>query len=158
MTILSIGEQAPAFEATSTAGSIRLTDTKGHKLVVFFYPKDNTPGCTTETEGFRDHYELFRQAGCYVVGVSRDSLKSHDNFSKKLGINFPLIADIDSSLCESFGVIKEKNMYGKKVMGIERSTFLIDGNGVLARAWRGVKVPGHVQEVLEAARSPLMVE
>ena len=153
MTLLSTGDQAPAFEAISTAGLIKLSDTKGHKLVVFFYPKDNTPGCTTETEGFRDSHELFRQAGCYVVGVSRDSLKSHDSFSKKLGVNFPLIADTESTLCESFGVIKEKNMYGKKVMGIERSTFLIDGNGVVARAWRGVKVPGHVQEVLEAARA-----
>lgn len=153
MTTLSIGDKAPTFEAISTAGSIKLTDTKGHKLVVFFYPKDNTPGCTTETEGFRDSYELFRQAGCYVVGVSRDSLKSHDGFSKKLGVNFPLIADTESSLCESFGVIKEKNMYGRKVMGIERSTFLIDGNGIVARAWRGVKVPGHVQEVLQATRA-----
>ena len=87
------------------------------------------------------------------MGVSRDSLKSHDSFSKKLGLNFPLIADTESTLCESFGVIKEKNMYGRKVMGIERSTFLIDGNGVVVRAWRGVKVPGHVQEVLEAARA-----
>jgi thioredoxin-dependent peroxiredoxin len=153
MTIPSTGDQAPTFEATSTAGSIKLSDTKGHKLVIFFYPKDNTPGCTTETEGFRDNHELFRQAGCYVVGVSRDSLKSHDSFSKKLGLNFPLIADTESTLCESFGVIKEKNMYGRKVMGIERSTFLIDGNGVVVRAWRGVKVPGHVQEVLEAARA-----
>jgi len=152
MTTPSTGEQAPAFEAASTIGTISLADTKGHKLVVYFYPKDNTPGCTTETEAFRDHYESFRQADCYVVGVSRDSLKSHDNFSKKLALPFPLIADTESTLCESFGVIKEKNMYGKKVMGIERSTFLIDGSGKIAKAWRGVKVPGHVQEVLKAAQ------
>ena len=152
MTTPSIGDQAPAFEAISTAGSIKLTDTKGHKLVIYFYPKDNTPGCTTETEGFEAHYASFRQAGCYVVGVSRDSLKSHDNFSQKLGLTFPLIADTESTLCESFGVIKEKNMYGKKVMGIERSTFLIDGTGVIAKAWRGVKVPGHVEDVLKAAQ------
>lgn len=152
MTTPLTADPAPAFEAMSTAGLIKLTDTKGHKLVVYFYPKDNTPGCTTETEGFRDHFKLFRQADCYVVGVSRDSLKSHDNFSKKLGLPFPLIADTDSALCESFGVIKEKNMYGKKVMGIERSTFLIDGHGVIAQAWRGVKVPGHVQAVLQAAQ------
>ncbi len=153
MNTLSIGDHVPAFEAISTAGSIKLSDAKGHKLVAFFYPKDNTPGCTTETEDFRDTHELFRQAGCYVVGVSRDNLKSHDNFSKKLGVNFPLIADTESSLCEYFGVIKEKNMYGRKVMGIERSTFLIDGNGIVIRAWRGVKVPGHVQQVLEAAQA-----
>lgn len=153
MTTPSTGDQAPAFEAISTAGPIKLEDTKGHKLVIYFYPKDNTPGCTTETEEFRDHHNAFRKANCYVVGVSRDSLKSHDTFSKKLALTFPLIADTESTMCESFGVIKEKNMYGKKVMGIERSTFLIDSTGVIAQTWRGVKVPGHVKEVLTATQN-----
>lgn len=147
-----VGDQAPFFEAISTAGPIKSTDTKGHKLVVYFYPKDNTPGCTTETEGFRDNYDAFRAAGCYVLGVSRDSIKSHENFSQKLGLPFPLLADTDSVVCEAFNVIKEKNMYGKKVMGIERSTFLIDASGKVANVWRGVKVPGHVQEVLQTVQ------
>lgn len=147
-----VGEQAPVFEAVSTVGPIKSTDTNGHKLIIYFYPKDNTPGCTTETEGFRDHYSAFREADCYVLGVSRDSLKSHENFSTKLGLPFPLLADTESEVCEAFHVIKEKNMYGKKVMGIERSTFLIDSTGKVAHVWRGVKVPGHVQEVLRAAQ------
>ncbi len=153
MSTPNAGDKAPIFEAVSTIGTIKSTDTQSHKLVIYFYPKDNTPGCTTETEGFRDHYPAFRRADCYVLGVSRDSLKSHENFSQKLGLPFPLLADTDSAVCQAFDVIKEKNMYGKKVMGIERSTFLIDSSGQIAKAWRGVKVPGHVQEVLQAVQT-----
>jgi peroxiredoxin Q/BCP len=120
---------------------------------MYFYPKDNTPGCTTETENFRDLHDAFLAIGCVVIGVSRDSLKSHENFSKKLGLPFPLIADADEIVCHSYGVIKLKQMYGKQVRGIERSTFLIDARGKLVQAWRGLKVPGHAQEVLQAARS-----
>ena len=153
MTKLEIGQHAPDFEGQSTAGTVRLADTIGHKLIIYFYPKDNTPGCTTETQDFNDHLDAFRQADCYVAGVSRDSLKSHEKFAEKLGVTFPLIADTDEALCNLFDVIKDKKIYGKTVRGIERSTFLIDQHGKLARVWRGVKVPGHVQEVLEAAQA-----
>lgn len=146
------GQMAPAFEALSTIGTIRLADTLGHKLVLYFYPKDNTPGCTTETKDFRDHHDAFRTAGCFIAGVSRDSLKSHEKFSTALGLPFPLIADPDESLCTLYDVIRQKNMYGKTVRGIERSTFLIDTGGTIARIWRGVKVAGHAQEVLAVVR------
>ncbi len=149
----TVGDKAPPFEAQSTAGIIRLSDTLGHKLVLYFYPKDNTPGCTTETQDFRDHHRAFQKAGCFVAGVSRDSLRSHENFSAKLGLPFALIADPEEKLCQLFDVMREKKMYGKTVRGIERSTFLIDANGHIARQWRGVKVPGHVLEVLEAVRT-----
>jgi peroxiredoxin Q/BCP len=129
------------------------TDTLGHPFVIYFYPKDNTPGCTTETGDFRDLHEQFRQAGCYVAGVSRDSLKSHQGFSQKLSLPFALIADPDETVCELFGVMKLKNMYGKQVRGIERSTFLIDRSGHIAQIWRGVKVPGHAQAVLVALQN-----
>lgn len=153
MGIPEVGQFAPEFEAQSTAGMLRLSDTKGHKLVLYFYPKDNTPGCTTETQDFRDHYGAFRDANCYVAGISRDSLKSHEGFAKKLGLPFPLIADTDETVCQLFGVIRDKNMYGKVVRGIERSTFLIDADGKIAQVWRGVKVPGHVEQVLQAAKA-----
>lgn len=126
---------------------------RGHPLVIYFYPRDNTPGCTQEGQDFRDRYDDFATAACAVVGVSRDSLKSHENFSAKYQFPFALIADADEELCRLFDVIKEKNMYGKKVLGIERSTFLLDAEGRIAREWRKVKVPGHVDEVLEAARA-----
>jgi peroxiredoxin Q/BCP len=148
-----IGKPAPGFTASSTIGEITLKQCLGRAVVLYFYPKDNTPGCTTETENFRDLHDAFVAANCAIAGASRDSLKSHENFSKKLGLPFPLIADPDESLCESYGVMKLKNMYGKQVRGIERSTFLIDAQGRLAKVWRGVKVPGHAQEVLEAART-----
>ena len=117
-------------------------------LVVYFYPKDATPGCTTEAQGFRDHLEAFAQAGYQVVGISRDSVKSHHNFVCKQALNFPLLSDQDEVVCRQFDVIKEKNMYGKKVMGIERSTFVINADGELIQQWRKVKVAGHVEEVL----------
>lgn len=149
----SVGGLAPQFEAESTAGLIRLSDAHGHKLVLYFYPKDNTPGCTTETQDFRNSHRAFQQAGCFIAGVSRDSLKSHEKFSEKLSLPFPLIADPDETVCALFDVIRNKQMYGKTVRGIERSTFLIDEHGKIVKAWRGVKVPGHVQEVLAAAKA-----
>ncbi|HEX6138369.1 MAG TPA: peroxiredoxin [Casimicrobiaceae bacterium] len=137
------------FEAPSTEGTFRLSDHAGRPVVLYFYPKDNTPGCTTEGMQFRDLHPQFAKAGAVVAGVSRDSLESHGNFKDKLGFPFPLLSDADESLCTQFGVIRMKNRYGKKVRGIERSTFVIDREGRLAREWRGVKVPGHAQEVLE---------
>lgn len=133
--------------------TIIFSQLRGQKFVLFFYPKDNTPGCTNETAAFRDHYDAFKQAGCEVFGVSRDSLKSHEGFRNKLGVPFELISDADESACQAFGVIKMKNMYGKQVRGIERSTFIIDTEGRIAREWRGVKVAGHVEEVLAAVQS-----
>ena len=148
-----IGKPAPGFTAESTFGTITLEQCKGRGVVIYFYPKDNTPGCTTETQDFRDHHDAFLACGSVVIGVSRDSLKSHENFSKKLALPFPLISDQDEALCTLFDVIRMKKMYGKDVRGIERSTFLISAEGKLVQAWRGVKVPGHVQEVLQSAQS-----
>ena len=148
-----IGKPAPGFSAQSTFGTITLEQCKGRGVVIYFYPKDNTPGCTTETQDFRDHHDAFLACGSVVIGVSRDSLKSHENFSKKLALPFPLIADQDEALCTLYDVIRMKKMYGKDVRGIERSTFLISAEGKLVQAWRGVKVPGHVQEVLQSAQS-----
>lgn len=143
----------PDFTAASTGGEFRLADARGRTLVLYFYPKDNTPGCTTETSDFGRLYPQFRKAGAEVVGVSRDSLKSHAGFKEKLGIPFELLSDADEELCKLFGVIKMKNMYGKKVRGIQRSTFVIDAKGRLRREWRGVKVPNHAEQVLEYVRS-----
>ena len=123
-------------------------------LVVYFYPKDSTPGCTTEAQGFRDSIAAFKAAGYTVVGISRDSVKSHQNFVCKQELNFPLLSDKEETVCKQFDVIKEKNMYGKKVMGIERSTFVIDANGELLKEWRKVKVAGHVDEVLALVQQP----
>jgi thioredoxin-dependent peroxiredoxin len=153
MSIVLIGKPAPSFTAQSTFGEISLERCVGRGVIMYFYPKDNTPGCTTETENFRDLHDEFLANGCVVIGVSRDSLKSHENFSKKLTLPFPLIADTDEKVCNAYDVIKLKQMYGKQVRGIERSTFLIDARGKLVQAWRGLKVPGHAQEVLQAARS-----
>jgi peroxiredoxin Q/BCP len=121
--------------------------------VLYFYPKDNTPGCTTEGAQFRDLHDRFAKAGAVVAGVSRDSVKSHQGFAAKMGFPFPLLSDADEKLCQAFDVIKMKSMYGKTVRGIERSTFLIDADGKLAREWRGVKVPGHAHEVLDAVQA-----
>ncbi len=148
-----IGKKIADFTAPATGGDFRLSDHKGETVVLYFYPKDNTPGCTTEGEQFRDAYKHFRKAGAIVVGCSRDSLKSHENFKAKMEFPFELIADTDEKLCTQFGVIKMKNMYGKKVRGIERSTFVIDARGKLANEWRGVKVAGHVDAVLEAVKA-----
>ena len=146
--------KVPDFTAAATGGKdFTLSDHAGRPVVIYFYPKDNTPGCTVEGADFRDRHKQFAKLGAVVVGVSRDSLKSHEGFKAKMGFPFELIADADEALCTQFGVIKMKNMYGKKVRGIERSTFLVDARGRLAKEWRGVKVPGHVDEVLEAVRA-----
>jgi peroxiredoxin Q/BCP len=136
------------FRASSTGGEVQLSRLKGTHVVLYFYPKDNTPGCTTEGMDFAAQHARFKRAGAVIFGVSRDSLKSHEGFKSKMGFPFDLISDPDETLCQQFGVIKMKNMYGKKVRGIERSTFVIDSSGVLRREWRGVKVPNHVADVL----------
>ncbi len=145
---LQVGAAVPDFEGQATGGSVRLADQRGKKVVLYFYPKDSTPGCTTETQEFGDATTAFDAANTVVFGVSRDSIKSHLRFKEALGIPFELISDPEEALCTLFGVMKMKNMYGKQVRGVERSTFVIDGDGRLVKAWRGVKVPGHVDEVL----------
>jgi thioredoxin-dependent peroxiredoxin len=138
------------FSAAMTGDqTFQLTGRAARHTVLFFYPKDNTPGCTTENMAFRDLYEQFQAAGAEIYGVSRDSLRSHESFKTKLGLPFELISDPDEALCQQFGVMKMKQMYGKTVRGIERSTFVIDAHGQLVKEWRGVKVAGHVDEVLE---------
>ena len=149
---IAVDQPVPDFTATATGGDFTLSALRGKKVVLYFYPKDNTPGCTTEGLQFRDLYPKFKKAGAEIVGVSRDSLRSHDNFKAKLELPFQLIADTEETLCSLFNVIKMKKMYGKEVRGIERSTFLIDAEGLLRREWRGIKVPGHVDEILEAVQ------
>ena len=142
------------FSLPSTGGAtFKLSEHRGRKLVLYFYPKDNTPGCAAEGAEFRDRHKDFVKAGAEVFGVSRDSVKSHEGFKAMMKFPFELLSDADEELCAQFGVIKMKNMYGKKVRGIERSTFVIDGDGVLAREWRGVKVPGHAEEVLNFVKT-----
>jgi peroxiredoxin Q/BCP len=133
--------------------SLSLKDFKGKNLVLYFYPKDNTPGCTLEGQGFRDAYAEFQECDTEILGVSRDSVRMHEGFCTKQSFPFDLLSDSDETLCRQFDVIREKNMYGRKVMGIERSTFLIDGKGILRQEWRKVRVKGHVAEVLAAAQS-----
>lgn len=141
------------FQAPATSGQqVQLSALKGQLVVLYFYPKDSTPGCTTEGQGFRDKIEAFAKANTVIFGVSRDGLKSHENFKAKQCFPFELISDKDETLCQLFDVIKLKKLYGKEYMGVDRSTFLIDAKGVLRREWRGVKVPGHVDEVLAAAQ------
>ena len=153
MTTPSIlGLPVPDFEATATNAPFKLSALRGKKVVLYFYPKDNTPGCTTEGQNFRDRHAEIQAAGAEVFGVSRDSLKSHAGFKAKMGFPFELISDPDEKLCLMFDVMKLKNMYGKQVRGVERSTFLIDAQGRVAREWRGVKVAGHVDVVLEAVK------
>lgn len=153
MTV-TVGKKVPAFSIPATGGkALGLKDFKGKRLVLYFYPKDSTPGCTTEGQDFRDHYKQFQKANCEVLGVSQDSLKRHDNFKSKHDFPFELLSDEDGTLCEQFDVIKLKKMYGKEFMGIERSTFLIDENGKLVQEWRKVKVPDHVAEVLAAVKA-----
>jgi peroxiredoxin Q/BCP len=145
-----LDQPVPDFELPSTGNkNFRLSDARGHPLVIYFYPKDNTPGCTAEGEQFRDLHQEYARIGCAIVGVSRDSLKSHEGFKSKMSFPFDLLSDADEKVCKLFGVIKMKNMYGRQVRGIERSTFVLDAEGVLRREWRGVKVPGHAQEVLQ---------
>jgi peroxiredoxin Q/BCP len=142
------------FRAPATSNKdVQLSALRGWNVVLYFYPKDDTPGCTIEGRDFRDHYADFKAARTLVFGVSRDSLASHEKFRAKHGFPFELVSDADEALCTQFGVIRMKNMYGKQVRGIERSTFLIDAQGRLVREWRGVKVDGHVAEVLAAARA-----
>ena len=132
---------------------ISLEDFRGKYLVIYFYPKDKTSGCTVESQNFRDLFKDFQKLNCYIIGVSRDSLKSHKSFIEKESLNFPLISDSEEEMCNAYGVMKEKSMYGRKYMGIERSTFLIGPDGKLIKEWRNVKVPGHAQEVIEHLQS-----
>lgn len=149
---VTIGKEIPDFKAEATLGGFSLSDYKGKILIIYFYPRDNTPGCTQQGIDFRDQYEEFQKAGAAIVGVSRDSMRSHEGFAKKLDLPFPLISDTDEVVCNLFGVIKTKKSYGKLVEGIERSTFLIDASGKLVQEWRGVRVEGHIEEVLEATK------
>jgi peroxiredoxin Q/BCP len=143
----------PDFSAPITGERpFRLSDHRGKKVVLYFYPKDNTPGCTTESLQFRDLHEKFQAAGCEIFGISRDSLRSHESFKSKLALPFELIADTDETVCTMFDVMVMKSMYGKTVRGVERSTFVIDASGKIVKEWRGVKVPGHVEEVLETVK------
>jgi peroxiredoxin Q/BCP len=151
---MKIGAKVAKFELPATGGSTwRLQDAVGKKLVIYFYPKDMTSGCTQESQDFRDLYPAFKKANTEIVGVSRDSLASHDKFKLKEKLPFALLVDADEKLCKLFDVIHEKSMYGRKFMGVVRSTFLLDATGVLRQEWRKVKVPGHAEEVLEAAQS-----
>jgi peroxiredoxin Q/BCP len=147
---LSVDKEVPDFTADSTAGKFRLSEHRGKSIVLYFYPKDNTPGCTMESNDFAAASKRFEKAGASIIGVSRDSLASHEKFRAKFELPFVLLSDPEEKLCTLFGVMKQKNMYGKMVYGIERSTFLIDAKGVLRQEWRGVKVPGHVDAVYEA--------
>jgi thioredoxin-dependent peroxiredoxin len=147
------GDKLPDLTLPATGGKdIALKSHQGKALIVYFYPKDNTPGCTQEGQDFRDQYSAFAKAGAEIVGISKDSVRSHENFKAKFSFPFALLSDADGAACEAFDVIKEKSMYGKKYMGVERSTFLFDRSGKLVRQWRGVKVKGHADEVLGAVK------
>ena len=149
-----IDQAAPDFTLPATGGqTITLSALRGRPVVLYFYPKDNTPGCTTEAMQFRDRHKDFLKAGSVVFGVSRDNMASHEKFKQNLELPYELIADTEEKLCHMFGVVKNKIMYGKKVKGIERSTFLIDAQGILREEWRGIKVAGHVDEVLKAVKA-----
>ncbi|WP_340241028.1 peroxiredoxin [Sulfitobacter pontiacus] len=149
-----ISQPAPDFTLPVTGGGeISLSDLRGKAVVLYFYPRDDTPGCTKEAVGFSEHLEAFADAGALVFGVSRDTMAKHDRFAAKHALTVPLLADIDGAVTEAYGVWVEKNMYGKKSMGIERATYLIDASGNIARIWRKVKVAGHVEEVLDAVRA-----
>ena len=150
MNKIMLNSPATDFELPATSGkTFKLSNFRGKTLVLYFYPKDSTPGCTTQGMAFRDNYAAFQAANCEIFGISRDNLKSHENFKAKFTFPFELLADTEELACGIFGVMKMKNMYGKQVRGVERSTFVIDKNGVLIKEWRGVKVDGHVQEVLD---------
>jgi thioredoxin-dependent peroxiredoxin len=150
---MNTGDMVPDFEFTATSNlTAHLNDYKGQNVILYFYPKDATPGCTTEGQDFRDAYSQFQALNAIVFGVSRDSLKSHENFKAKQNFPFELISDSDEKLCQLFDVIKMKSMYGKQHLGVERSTFLIDKNGVLRQEWRKVSVKGHVEDVLNAVK------
>jgi peroxiredoxin Q/BCP len=154
MSAPQIGKPAPDFDLPATGGrNLRLADFKGHAVILYFYPKDSTPGCTLEGQDFRDLHSAFIREHAVILGISRDDLASHNTFKSEHDFPFELLSDADEKTCRAYDVIKEKNMYGKKVMGIERSTFLIDAGGVLRREWRKVKVQGHAEEVLDAVKS-----
>ena len=150
---LNVGEKSPSFKGMKAEGPLSLKDLKGSHVVLYFYPKDDTPGCTKEACAFRDSLPRFKKMNAKIFGVSRDDLESHDKFAKKYELPFTLISDSDGSITDSFGVWVEKSMYGRKYMGIERATFLIDTAGVIRRVWRKVKVPGHAAEVLAAVKA-----
>jgi peroxiredoxin Q/BCP len=151
MKNLKIGDKAPDFTLPGDGGGeVSLASYRGRKVVLYFYPKDDTPGCTAESCSFRDNLPDFEGMGAAVIGISKDSAKKHDKFKAKYDLNFPLASDENGDVCERYGVWTEKSMYGRKYMGIDRSTFLIDENGKIAALWRGVKVPGHVESVREA--------
>ena len=152
MTV-ALGKSVPDFTAPSTGGDFQLKSLRGKTVVLYFYPKDNTPGCTTEGSDFAASHAKFVKAGAVVVGISRDSLRSHEGFKARMKFPFELISDPEEALCSQFGVMKMKNMYGKQVRGIERSTFVVDAAGKLAHEWRKVKVPNHVDEVLSVVQS-----
>ena len=152
--MVELGKKVKNFKIAATGDKdISLSDFKGKNLVLYFYPRDSTPGCTTEGQDFRDAKGRFTRQNTIILGVSRDSIKSHENFIAKQNFNFDLLSDADEILCKQFDVIKMKNMYGKKSLGVERSTFLIDEKGVLRQEWRKVKVKGHVEEVLTATKA-----
>lgn len=152
--MLDVGDAIPDFDLpTNGGGTLSRKDLKGKTVVMYFYPKDMTPGCTTEAQGFRDHIKAFEKTGAVVVGVSKDSVKRHDNFAAKQELPFQLLSDEEGTLCEDFGVWLEKSMYGKKYMGIQRATFVIDGKGKIIHAWPKVKVKGHVEEVREVLQA-----
>jgi len=153
MSKTTVGKKAPDFTLPATGGDFRLKDAAGKHVVIYFYPRDNTPGCTREGEAFRDLHAQFKRAGAIVVGISTDSLASHEKFKAKMNFPFELASDADRKAAELYGVWKEKSMYGKKVMGIERSTFLVDAGGVLRAEWRKVKVDGHADAVLAAVKA-----
>ena len=154
MATPKVGNKAPVFKGICTGeGNVDLSKLKGKKVVLYFYPKDSTPGCTTEGQNFRDLYKAFKKEGALIFGLSRESLKSHENFKAKQSFPFELISDPDEKICNQYDVIKEKSMYGRKYMGIDRSTFLIDEKGKLVQEWRKVKVTGHAQEVLDTIKS-----
>ena len=149
-----VGKPVPDFSLASTDGTtFSPAAARGKKLVLYFYPKDNTPGCTQQGSDFRDRHKEFRRAGCEIYGISRDSLRSHASFKTKMKFPFELLSDPDEAACAGFGVMKLKNMYGKKVRGIERSTFVLDKDGAILQEWRAVKVPGHAQEVLDFVKT-----
>jgi peroxiredoxin Q/BCP len=148
--MVNIGQNVENFVLPSTGGrDFNLSEHLGKNVIIYFYPKDDTPGCTTEGQDFRDNWDAFNRKNSVIVGISRDNIKSHENFKSKMQFPFELLSDSDETICNLFGVMKMKNMYGKQVRGIERSTFIIDGQGILIKEWRAVKVPGHVLEILD---------
>jgi peroxiredoxin Q/BCP len=152
MSKIAIGSKAPAFSLDGTGGKWALKDGLGSNVVLYFYPRDNTPGCTKEGEGFTAAFAQFKKAKTLIFGISADTVESHEKFKKKLAFPFELLSDPDESVCKAYDVIQEKSMYGKKFMGIERSTFLIDAKGVIRETWRKVKVDGHAEAVLAAVK------